>query len=224
MRSLFITYFSESIIFYKKYFLPRKDIYNNIQNRFAEMINTGVRLELSDLSRLRRGERPNEGRIVTYAGWHTREGWNSEPYRILYQDGLGQHADGQVYHGYPNCGLSGKQRKKPIEEAMEQVGMTNRLRHYPGQLSGGQQQRVAIARALAGKPPVLLADEPTGNLDSAMGGEIMELIRSLHGEGSTVIMVTHDQRFVDLAQRVVRLFDGRLADEAGATGTVPETA
>ena len=120
-------------------------------------------------------------------------------------------------------GLSGKQRKKLIEEAMERVGMTNRLRHYPGQLSGGQQQRVAIARALAGKPPVLLADEPTGNLDSAMGGEIMTLICGLHKAGSTVIMVTHDQRFVDLAQRVVRLFDGRLADDATATGTVPET-
>ena len=107
---------------------------------------------------------------------------------------------------------------------MERVGMTNRLRHYPGQLSGGQQQRVAIARALAGKPPVLLADEPTGNLDSAMGGAIMALICGLHKAGSTVIMVTHDQRFVDLAQRVVRLFDGRLADDATATGTVPETA
>ncbi|MCL6613083.1 MAG: ABC transporter ATP-binding protein [Firmicutes bacterium] len=113
-----------------------------------------------------------------------------------------------IYRGLPR-----KQRKKMVEEAMERVGMTNRFHHYPGQLSGGQQQRVAIARALVGKPPILLADEPTGNLDSAMGAEIMELIRGLHADGSTVIMVTHDPRFAGRAQRVIKLFDGRIVGE-----------
>jgi putative ABC transport system ATP-binding protein len=91
--------------------------------------------------------------------------------------------------------------------------MAHRLRHYPAQLSGGQQQRVAVARALAGKPSILLADEPTGNLDSKNGEAVMTLLRELHQEGSTICMVTHDSRFAAHAQREVHLFDGQVVSE-----------
>ena len=91
--------------------------------------------------------------------------------------------------------------------------MAHRLRHYPSQLSGGQQQRVAVARALVGQPAILLADEPTGNLDSRNGDAVMQLLTELHRKGSTICMVTHDARYAALAQRSVRLFDGRIVDE-----------
>jgi putative ABC transport system ATP-binding protein len=107
-------------------------------------------------------------------------------------------------------GLSAAQRKKLVLEALERVGMTHRLKHYPAQLSGGQQQRVAVARALAGKPSILLADEPTGNLDSANSESVMDLLSELHAAGSTICMVTHDPRFARRAQRTVHLFDGRV--------------
>jgi putative ABC transport system ATP-binding protein len=94
--------------------------------------------------------------------------------------------------------------------------MAHRARHLPGQLSGGQQQRVAVARALAGEPLILLADEPTGNLDSANGDAVMELLRDLHQQGSTLCMVTHDPRFARFADRTVQLFDGRIVDETRA--------
>src|ERR1017187_9774988 len=105
------------------------------------------------------------------------------------------------------------ERKKRVMEALERVGMAHRLRHYPSQLSGGQQQRVAVARALAGKPSILLADEPTGNLDSRNGESVMELMRDLHREGATICMVTHDPRFSRFADRTIHLFDGRIVDE-----------
>jgi putative ABC transport system ATP-binding protein len=104
-------------------------------------------------------------------------------------------------------------RKKRVMESLERVGMAHRLRHYPSQLSGGQQQRVAVARALAGHPSILLADEPTGNLDSHNGEAVMELLKGLHREGATICMVTHDQRFAKHAQREIHLFDGKVVAE-----------
>ena len=105
------------------------------------------------------------------------------------------------------------ERKKRVMEALERVGMAHRVRHYPSQLSGGQQQRVAVARALVGEPALLLADEPTGNLDSVNGESIMELIEELHRAGSTICMVTHNLEFARRARRTVRLADGRIVDE-----------
>jgi len=110
-------------------------------------------------------------------------------------------------------GMSRQQRREATMQALERVGMAHRLNHYPSQLSGGQQQRVAVARALVGKPRILLADEPTGNLDSRNGDSVMELLGELHGKGSTICMVTHDPRYVGHAQRSVSLFDGRVVDE-----------
>src|SRR2546430_16057912 len=104
-------------------------------------------------------------------------------------------------------------RKARVMESLERVGMAHRIRHYPSQLSGGQQQRVAVARALGGKPSILLADEPTGNLDSRNGEAVMELLQNLHREGATICMVTHDQRFAKHAQREVHLFDGKVVAE-----------
>jgi putative ABC transport system ATP-binding protein len=105
------------------------------------------------------------------------------------------------------------ERKPRVMEALERVGMAHRLRHFPSQLSGGQQQRVAVARALAGHPSILLADEPTGNLDSHNGEAVMKLLQELHEEGATICMVTHDPRFVQQAQREIRLFDGKVVAE-----------
>ncbi|MCJ7502054.1 MAG: ABC transporter ATP-binding protein [Acidobacteriia bacterium] len=111
-------------------------------------------------------------------------------------------------------GMSGTERKQRVQEALEKVGMSHRVKHYPSQLSGGQQQRVAVARALAGKPSILLADEPTGNLDSKNGEAVMELLRNLHREGATLCMVTHDPRYAKFADRTVHLFDGRIVEES----------
>ncbi len=105
------------------------------------------------------------------------------------------------------------ERKKRVMEALERVGMAHRIRHYPSQLSGGQQQRVAVARALGGRPSILLADEPTGNLDSRNGEAVMDLLQNLHREGATICMVTHDPRFAKHAQREVHLFDGKVVAE-----------
>ena len=104
-------------------------------------------------------------------------------------------------------------RKKRVMESLDRVGMAHRVRHYPSQLSGGQQQRVAVARALAGHPSILLADEPTGNLDSHNGEAVMELLENLHRDGATICMVTHDPRFAKHAQREVHLFDGKVVAE-----------
>ena len=106
--------------------------------------------------------------------------------------------------------MAGSERRTLALAALERVGLTSRVRHFPSQLSGGQQQRVAIARAIVGKPRILLADEPTGNLDSQMGDEIMHILHGLQTEaGTTIVMVTHDPRLADQTQRTVRLFDGR---------------
>jgi putative ABC transport system ATP-binding protein len=110
-------------------------------------------------------------------------------------------------------GTGAAQRKEAAMAALERVGMSHRVNHYPSQLSGGQQQRVAVARALAGKPSILLADEPTGNLDSRNGDAVMSLLSELHGEGATICMVTHDPRFAKHAERQIHLFDGRVVDE-----------
>jgi putative ABC transport system ATP-binding protein len=110
-------------------------------------------------------------------------------------------------------GMGGAERKRRVHEALEKVGMSHRARHYPSQLSGGQQQRVAVARALVGDPAILLADEPTGNLDSANGEAVMDLLRELHQNGATICMVTHDPRYERHADRNIRLFDGRVVEE-----------
>ena len=117
-------------------------------------------------------------------------------------------------------GMRAAERRERVQKALERVGMGHRAKHLPSQLSGGQQQRVAVARALVGEPSILLADEPTGNLDSRNGDAVMELLRGLHRNGSTICMVTHDPRFARHADRTVHLFDGRVVDESveAATG------
>ncbi len=115
-------------------------------------------------------------------------------------------------------GMSGSERKERVQKALERVGMSHRTKHYPSQLSGGQQQRVAVARALAGSPSILLADEPTGNLDSRNAEAVMELLRELHSEGATICMVTHDPRFARHAERTIHLFDGRVVEETVEVG------
>jgi putative ABC transport system ATP-binding protein len=114
-------------------------------------------------------------------------------------------------------GMPGAERKKRVHEALERVGMSHRVKHYPSQLSGGQQQRVAVARALGGDPAILLADEPTGNLDSANGEAVMDLLRELHRGGATICMVTHDPRYARYADRNIHLFDGRVVEESTET-------
>lgn len=116
-------------------------------------------------------------------------------------------------------GLGTAERKQRAMEALEKVGMSHRTRHYPSQLSGGQQQRVAVARALGGKPSILLADEPTGNLDSKNGDAVMDLLRQLHREGATICMVTHDPRFAKHADRQIHLFDGRVVEDFAEAST-----
>ena len=111
-------------------------------------------------------------------------------------------------------GLGAAERRAAAHEALERVGLLHRLHHYPGQLSGGQQQRVAVARAVAGKPLVILADEPTGNLDSANGAAVMALLGELHAAGATLVVVTHDPRYLREAQRSIYLFDGRVVPAA----------
>jgi len=105
------------------------------------------------------------------------------------------------------------ERRRMAREALEKVGMSHRQKHYPSQLSGGQQQRVAVARAIVGEPSILLADEPTGNLDSANGEAVIEILRSLHRAGATICMVTHDPRYGQYADRTVHIFDGRVVEE-----------
>src|SRR5271167_2959050 len=118
-----------------------------------------------------------------------------------------------TYRGMPSA-----ERKKRVQDALERVGMSHRMKHYPSQLSGGQQQRVAVARALSGDPLILLADEPTGNLDSANGEAVMNLLKELHRNGATVCMVTHDQRYANFADRTIHLFDGRIVEETKEAG------
>jgi putative ABC transport system ATP-binding protein len=113
--------------------------------------------------------------------------------------------------------MDGGDRRRRVREALEKVGMEHRINHYPAQLSGGQQQRVAVARALVGSPLILLADEPTGNLDSRNGEAVMDLLRELHRQGATICMVTHDPRFARHADRCIHLFDGQVVEESMET-------
>ena len=110
-------------------------------------------------------------------------------------------------------GMPAEERRRRVQSALERVGMSHRMKHFPAQLSGGQQQRVAVARAVAGDPSILLADEPTGNLDSTNGEAVMELLRELHQGGATICMVTHDSRYARHAGRSVHLFDGKVVEE-----------
>ncbi len=114
-----------------------------------------------------------------------------------------------LYHDMPKA-----ERKKRVAEAMDRMGIGHRAKHMPGQLSGGQQQRVAVARAVVGNQPLILADEPTGNLDSAHGQEVMEMLRSLNEEGTTIVMVTHSATHADYARRTVNLFDGHVVTDS----------
>ena len=116
-----------------------------------------------------------------------------------------------TYRGTPSS-----ERKKKVQAALERVGMAHRMKHYPSQLSGGQQQRVAVARAVVGDPSILLADEPTGNLDSSNGEAVMGLLEELHAGGATICMVTHDPRYARHAERGIQLFDGRVVEETDA--------
>lgn len=113
-------------------------------------------------------------------------------------------------------GMGRGEREERVNHALERVGMAHRSKHFPAQLSGGQQQRVAVARAIVSRPLILLADEPTGNLDSKNGGAVMDLLRELHAEGATICMVTHDPRYAHVAQRTIHLFDGRIVSEEEA--------
>ena len=115
--------------------------------------------------------------------------------------------------------MSKAERRDRVLEALERVGMAHRLKHYPAQLSGGQQQRVAVARALVGKPSILLADEPTGNLDSRNGEAVMDLLAELHRGGATICMVTHDPRFAGYSDRTIHLFDGRIVEDIDAASS-----
>ena len=117
-------------------------------------------------------------------------------------------------------GMPSSERKRRVQDALERVGMQHRMKHYPSQLSGGQQQRVAVARALAGDPLILLADEPTGNLDSHNGEAVMTLLRELHKAGSTICMVTHDPRYAEFADRTIHLFDGKIVQTTSQEATV----
>jgi putative ABC transport system ATP-binding protein len=114
-------------------------------------------------------------------------------------------------------GMPAEERRRRVQSALERVGMSHRMKHFPAQLSGGQQQRVAVARAVAGDPAILLADEPTGNLDSTNGEAVMELLRELHQGGATICMVTHDSRYARHAGRSVHLFDGKVVEERQLT-------
>jgi putative ABC transport system ATP-binding protein len=110
-------------------------------------------------------------------------------------------------------GMTASERRRRVEQVLERVGMAHRMKHYPAQLSGGQQQRVAVARALGGQPSILLADEPTGNLDSKNSEAVMDLLKELHNEGATICMVTHDSRYAGIADRTIHLVDGRIVEE-----------
>ena len=123
-----------------------------------------------------------------------------------------------TYRGMPSA-----ERRKRVQDALERVGMAHRAKHYPSQLSGGQQQRVAVARAVAGEPSILLADEPTGNLDSKNGEAVMDLLRELHRAGATLCMVTHDPRYARHADRTIHMFDGQIVDEVTAQKLASES-
>jgi putative ABC transport system ATP-binding protein len=126
------------------------------------------------------------------------------------------HENVELPLSYRNMGAA--ERKRRVGDVLERVGMAHRAKHYPSQLSGGQQQRVAVARALVGQPSMLLADEPTGNLDSKNSEAVINLLQELHAEGATICMVTHDPRYASIADRTIHLFDGRIVEETTDTG------
>jgi putative ABC transport system ATP-binding protein len=121
-------------------------------------------------------------------------------------------------------GMDSSERKKSVFEALERVGMAHRAKHLPSQLSGGQQQRVAVARAVCGQPNILLADEPTGNLDSTNGEAVMEIMTELHRAGATICMVTHDSHYARYADRIVHLFDGQIVEDEGVEAKIAKVA
>ena len=167
-------------------------------------------------------DRPNEG-IVTLAGENTATmsntmlahfrnrtlGFVFQSFHLV--NALNVLDNVELPLLYRKCSAS--ERRRRAKEALEQVGLSHRTRHFPAQLSGGQCQRVAIARAIVGKPEILLADEPTGNLDSRNGAEIMQLLLELNNQGTTIVMVTHDEKLADQTKRTIRFFDGRQISE-----------
>src|SRR6202166_1829462 len=116
--------------------------------------------------------------------------------------------------------MGAAERKQRVKDVLDRVGMAHRMKHYPAQLSGGQQPRVAVARALVGQPAILLADEPTGNLDSKNSEAVIDLLRQLHSEGATICMVTHDPRYATVADRTVHLFDGKIVEETSGASSI----
>lgn len=163
------------------------------------------------------GEYLLNGRPVTQIGTDERATIRNREIGFIFQS-FNLIGDLTVYQNVElpltyRAGFSREARRNAVMQSLERVGMAHRVSHYPSQLSGGQQQRIAVARALAGNPSVLLADEPTGNLDSKNGEAVMGMLRKLHAEGATICMVTHDARYADFAERRVQLFDGRILFE-----------
>jgi len=165
------------------------------------------------------GEYWLEGRQVLKLSGHERARVRNDSIGFIFQ-AFNLIADMTVFENVElpltYRGLGQAERRRLVLDALERVGMSHRMDHYPGQLSGGQQQRVAAARAVVGHPSILLADEPTGNLDSTNGEAVMQLLRELHAEGTTILMVTHDPRYSRFAERTVHLFDGRIVEESVA--------
>ena len=165
------------------------------------------------------GEYWLEGRQVLKLSGHERARVRNDSIGFIFQ-AFNLIADMTVFENVElpltYRGLGQTERRRAVLDALERVGMSHRMDHYPGQLSGGQQQRVAAARAVVGHPSILLADEPTGNLDSTNGEAVMQLLRELHAEGTTILMVTHDPRYSRFAERTVHLFDGRIVEESVA--------
>jgi putative ABC transport system ATP-binding protein len=146
-----------------------------------------------------------------------RIGFVFQSYNLVGDLTVFENVDLPLHYRTKETAVAPASRRALVQQALERVGMNHRMNHYPAQLSGGQQQRVAVARAIAGGPAVLLADEPTGNLDSQNGELIMNLLGELHQAGTTICIVTHDPRYAGLAARTIQLFDGRIvADGAGA--------